>query len=50
MVTWRGALGTEVGFSLVRMSPCFSRTRDPRAPLIAPRVGDGPGARFLDFF
>jgi transposase len=41
--------GRGVRFSLVRMSPCFSRTRDSRAPLIAPRVGDGSGARFLEF-
>src|SRR6516225_6905608 len=41
--------GSEVGVSLVRLSPSVSWTRDSRAPLSAPWVGDGPGARFLEF-
>src|SRR6266576_3594882 len=41
--------GTEVGFSLVRISPCLSLTRDPGAPQIVPRVSNGPGARLLEF-
>ena len=49
MVIWHGALGTEVGFCLVRESPLASWTRDSGAPLIAPRAGDGSGARFLEF-
>src|SRR6516225_3441887 len=42
--------GGEVGVSLVRLSPSVSWTGDSRAPLSAPRVSDGPGARFLEFF
>ena len=50
MVVSPGATGIEVGSCLVRKSPSDSWTGDARAPRSAPWVGNGSGARFLEFF
>ena len=43
MIAYHGA-GSEVGVSLVRLSPSVGWTRDSRAPLSTPRVGEDLGA------